>query len=97
MAINRHLGGYAMAECTVKKRIRAGPFPDNFLNVIFILMLLTMLFGKSCMNTVARILGLGPGWPELLQGGFGFLFLMFLGIRAFQLAMRRNAAGKGAN
>lgn len=50
--------------------------------------LLIAIFGERGMTGLAKILGLGQGWPELLQGSFGFLFLILGAVRALQVTKR---------
>ena len=40
------------------------------------------------MNGLADIFGLGPGWPELLQGVMGIMLLLYLAVRVIQLGKR---------
>jgi hypothetical protein len=63
---------------------KTGVFSDVVFLTLFVLMLLTVLGGGG----LAASLGLGPGWPELLQGSLGLLFLLLLLLRAMQLAKR---------
>lgn len=65
-----------------------GPFTDSIFMVLFVLMLMTVLFGQQGCVGLAKIFSLGEGWPELLQGSLGFLFLILLAIRAIQIATR---------
>ena len=80
-----------MSDIKVQKTTKKNPFTDKIFTAFFVGMIMTVLFGGRGMAGVARISGLGPGWPELFQGGFTFLFLILLAIRAFQLGKQRKA------
>lgn len=57
-----------MTDNTVNKTTMKNPFADKVFTVCFVAMLMIVLFGRKVMNGLADIFGLGPGWPELLQG-----------------------------
>ena len=80
-----------MSEYKSPKATMKNPFTDKIFTAFFVGMIMTVLFGGRGMAVVARISGLGPGWAELFQGGFTFLFLILLAIRAFQLGKQRKA------
>jgi hypothetical protein len=77
-----------MSENKAQKTTMKNPFTDKIFIVFFVAMLLTVLFGSRGMTGVARVVGLGPGWPELFQGMFGFIFLILMALRAIQLGKR---------
>ena len=80
------------------KQPKTGPVSDGIFIVLFLLMLATVLAGQRPMAALASLFGLGPGWPELMQGGLGFLLLILLGVRGLQLGIRaRRQRSRGAS
>jgi hypothetical protein len=77
-----------MSENKAQKTTMKNLFTDKIFTVCFVAMLMIVLFGRKGMNGLAAIFGLGPGWPELLQGVTAFLLLLFLAGRAIQLGRR---------
>lgn len=80
-----------MSDSNAQKVTMKNPFTDKIFTVFFVAMMIIVLFGGRGMAVVARVSGLGPGWPKLFQGGFTFLFLILLAIRAFQLGKQKKA------
>lgn len=77
-----------MTDNTVNKTTMKNPFADKVFTVCFVAMLMIVLFGRKVMNGLADIFGLGPGWPELLQGVMGIMLLLYLAVRVIQLGKR---------
>lgn len=48
----------------------------------------TILFGARGCEGVSKIAGLGEGWPDILQGITGLLFMLCAGGRALILLRR---------
>jgi hypothetical protein len=61
---------------------------DPLLLPLLLASLLNALCGNGLWRKIATACGLGPGWPELLQGLCGFLLLVLMLIRALWLKKR---------
>lgn len=63
---------------------------DPLLLPLLLASLLNALCADTLWQKIAAACGLGPGWPELLQGLSGFVLLVLMLIRALWLKKRSN-------
>ncbi len=67
---------------------------DKGVLVLLVLAIGTVLFGTKAMEVISKLLGLGSGWSDILQGFLSFLFLIIGAIRSVVV---RNSRRKKTN
>jgi len=88
------VNGDFMTKKTIEKKAPKNPFGDILFLTFFCAALLISISGERFMKWLGNIFGLPPGWPELLQGALGILFMILWAIRGFQLGRMRKATQK---